>query len=97
MQRDLGASGASTSPLKTQRKTSLKLLDELEDLPMDGTIDPARAKAVAAENAARKALRALGERTEGEVRGILSALEAQSPESESRVPPRIHVKMSMSL
>jgi len=53
-----------------------KLLDELEDLPMDGTIDPARAKAVAAENAARKALRALGERTEGEVRGILSALEA---------------------
>ena len=54
-----------------------KLLDELEDLPMDGTIDPAKAKAVAAENAARKALRALGERTEGEVRGILSSLEAR--------------------
>ena len=53
-----------------------KLLDELEDLPMDGTIDPAKAKAVAAENAARKAMRVLGERTEAEVRGILSALEA---------------------
>ena len=52
------------------------LLDELHDLPLDGTIDPAKAKAVAAENAALKALRALGERTEGEVRGILKAVEA---------------------
>eukprot|EP00913_Durusdinium_trenchii_P012976 g12184.t1 len=49
------------------------LLDELHDLPLDGTIDPAKAKAVAAENAALKALRSLGERTEGEVRGILAA------------------------
>lgn len=52
------------------------LLDELHDLPLDGTIDPAKAKAVAAENAALKALRALGERTEGEVRGILKDVEA---------------------
>lgn len=52
------------------------LLDELHDLPLDGTIDPAKAKAVAAEKAALKALRALGERTEGEVRGILKAVEA---------------------
>ena len=59
-----------------EEEDEAKLLDELEDLPMDGTIDPAKAKAVAAENAARKALRTLGERTEGEVRGILSALEA---------------------
>ena len=60
-----------------EEEDEAKLLDELEDLPMDGTIDPAKAKAVAAENAARKALRVLGERTEGEVRGILAALEAQ--------------------
>lgn len=52
------------------------LLDELHDLPLYGTIDPAKAKAVAAENAALKALRALGERTEGEVRGILKDVEA---------------------
>ena len=31
---------------------------------------------MAAENAALKALRSLGERTEGEVRGILAAVEA---------------------
>eukprot|EP00435_Cladocopium_sp_Y103_P048711 s1539_g14.t1 len=61
------------------------LLDELHDLPLDGTIDPAKAKAVAAENAALKALRALGERTEGEVRGILKAVEASTLTRKKRI------------
>ena len=61
---------------ETGETNEANILDDLEDLPLDGTIDPATAKAVAAENAALKALRALGERTEGEVRGILASLEA---------------------
>ncbi|CAK8994471.1 unnamed protein product [Durusdinium trenchii] len=61
------------------------LLDELHDLPLDGTIDPAKAKAVAAENAALKALRSLGERTEGEVRGILAAVEASTESRKQRI------------
>jgi len=61
------------------------LLDELHDLPLDGTIDPAKAKAVAAENAALKALRALGERTEGEVRGILKDVEASTLSRKKRI------------
>ncbi|CAE7487991.1 Zc3h6 [Symbiodinium pilosum] len=68
-----------------EEEDEAKLLDELEDLPMDGTIDPAKAKAVAAENAARKALRVLGERTEGEVRGILAALEAATQLRRQRI------------
>ena len=59
--------------------------EELPELPLDGTIEPWKAKAVAAENAALKALRQLGERSEGEVRGILGSLESATESRRRRI------------
>eukprot|EP00931_Biecheleriopsis_adriatica_P004181 TRINITY_DN105892_c0_g1_i1.p1 TRINITY_DN105892_c0_g1~~TRINITY_DN105892_c0_g1_i1.p1 ORF type:complete len:1662 (-),score=474.65 TRINITY_DN105892_c0_g1_i1:61-4488(-) len=52
------------------------MLEDLPEVPLDGTIDPVQAKAMAAERVAQMALRALGERTEDEVRAVMSELEA---------------------
>jgi len=60
-------------------------LEEMGEVPLDGTIDPTQAKALAADRAAHRALRALGERTEGEVKGILSRLEAETTQRKHRV------------
>mmetsp|Transcript_61884 Transcript_61884/g.109955 ORF Transcript_61884/g.109955 Transcript_61884/m.109955 type:complete len:1538 (-) Transcript_61884:220-4833(-) len=59
--------------------------EEMGEVPLDGTIDPTQAKALAAERAAHQALRALGERTESEVKGILVRLEAETKERKRRV------------
>lgn len=72
-------------PLPEEELPEEAALEDLEDLPLDGTIEPAKAKAVAAQNVALKALRLLGERTEQEVRGVLTAVEASTESRKRRV------------
>jgi hypothetical protein len=60
---DLGATAAELSALAA--------------MPLDGTMEPAKAKALSARRFAQAALMRLGERPEAEVRGILSSLEEQ--------------------